>query len=502
MICTEIAPGLRHRRLLSPHLLDTRWHSAHLVGVCGSGMKALAEYLIDLGWTVTGSDLQPPSPALQAMQRRGLRIHQGHSDGFLPRDVDVVVYSPAVGPQNPERRLAERLEIRQMSYSEMLGHLMQGRAGVCVAGTHGKSTTTAMTAWLLQHAGLSPSAVIGAELVDGGISGWAGQGPHFVVESCEYQRNFLNLSPQLAAILGVEPDHFDCYSDLSELKASFAEFAERVPADGLVLARGDCPSAVVAAKHSPARVETFSLDPAVEADWWAADLRQTERGTRFRIFHQGGFFAEVSLAVPGEHNVANALAAAALAHHAGVDAEAVREGLAEFRGLRRRFEVVGSWRGVTLIDDYAHHPTSVRATLLTARAQFGRRRLWCVFQPHQASRTRHLMHEFAESLAAADRVLLVPVYMAREEPSDEAGRLSRALADHATHNGTGARFVSSLDQAIATLEDEALPGDVVITMGAGDITRIPHEFTGRVQRHSGEKQAARSTDLAESGRDG
>ncbi|HID22234.1 MAG TPA: UDP-N-acetylmuramate--L-alanine ligase [Planctomycetaceae bacterium] len=498
MICTEIAPSLRHRRLLSSDRPDTRWHSAHLVGVCGSGMKALAEYLIDLGWSVTGSDLQPPSLALQAMQRRGLRIHQGHNDGFVPRDVDVVVYSPAVGPQNPERRLAERLEIRQMSYSEMLGHLMQGRVGVCVAGTHGKSTTTAMTAWCLQYAGLSPSAVIGAELVDSGVSGWAGQGPHFVVESCEYQRNFLNLSPRFAAILGIELDHFDCYGDLSELKASFAEFAERVAADGLVLVRGDCPSAVVAAKHSPARVESFSLDPAVGADWWAADFRQTQGGTRFRIFYQGGFFAEVSLAVPGRHNVANALAAAALAHHAGVDPEAVREGLAAFRGLRRRFQIVGSWRGVTLIDDYAHHPTSVRAILRTARAQFGRRRLWCVFQPHQASRTRHLMQQFAESLASADRVILVPVYMAREAPSDEAETLSRALTDDVAKNGSDARFVSSLDQVVTTLEDEALPGDVVITMGAGDITRIPHEFTGRVRRHSEEKHTARSADLAES----
>ena len=458
---------------------DQKRRSAHLVGICGSGMQALAEMLLGLGWQVTGSDLQPP--VVQLMRKRGLRVHQGHSGRFLPQDVDVLVYSPAVDADNPERLLAARRRVVQLSYSQMLGELMRNRIGVSIAGTHGKSTTTAMTATILDDAGLSPSAIVGAELCRRGMSGWAGHGRHLVVESCEYRRSFLDLSPKFAAILGIEHDHFDYYHDLEDTQAAFAEFASQVAADGILLVRGDCPATWTAARSALAEVITFAETP--DADWWVDGLRRTRSGSRFRIFHRGTYFTEISLAIPGRHNVLNALAAAALSHHVGVSARDVRESLRDFCGIRRRFESVGSWRGVSLMDDYAHHPTAVQATLQTARQQFGRRRIWCAFQPHQVSRTRSLLKQFAKSLSAADEVLVVPIFAAREVDENQHEALSRALTAVIVEYGGHARFVASLDQLITTVEDEMRPGDVLITMGAGNINRVQHEFTRRLQRH-------------------
>ncbi|MGH7130215.1 MAG: Mur ligase domain-containing protein, partial [Planctomycetaceae bacterium] len=243
---------------------------AHLVGIGGSGMKALAELLIGLGWQVSGSDVQPSGPVLQLMKNRGLRIHAGHHDRFLPRDADLLIHSPAVGPANPERRLAARLGMPVLSYSQVLGWLMHSRVGVAIAGTHGKSTTTAMTAHILTDAGRDPCIVVGAEPCRGS-SGRAGRGELFVVESCEYERSFLDVRPRFAAILAIEPDHFDCYATFAETCGAFAEFAGRVEPGGTLVVRGDCPAAADAARHTPADVVTFSR--AAGADWWAADLR-------------------------------------------------------------------------------------------------------------------------------------------------------------------------------------------------------------------------------------
>jgi UDP-N-acetylmuramate--alanine ligase len=338
-----------------------------------------------------------------------------------------------------------------------------------------------MTGCILTVAGLEPSVVVGAEVRGARASGWYGKGRHFVVESCEFQRSFLDLSPKFAVILGIEPDHFDCYPHFDEAIAAFAEFAQMVPADGRLLIPVGSASTKAACVAARARVETFGVDTA--ADWQANDLRKSPGGTRFRVYHHGEFFAEILLAIPGLHNVTNALAAAALAHTAGADVAAIREGLAEFPGIGRRFEVVGSWRGATLVDDYAHHPTAVKAVLETAREVFPRRRVWCVFQPHQVSRTRALFQEFATSLTLADRILVVPVFAARELVYDEPTEISRELAAAIVTAGADARAMDTLDRAVRTLDDELQPGDVLITMGAGDIGKVHYAFTRRLQRH-------------------
>jgi UDP-N-acetylmuramate--alanine ligase len=479
--------------------LPLPWQRLHLVGVCGAGMKALAELLLDCGCQVTGSDLQLPTPAVASLIRRGLLFHRGHAADFVPQCAQALVYSPAIPAENAERHAAARRHIPQLSYTQFLGRLMQHGAGVCIAGTHGKSTTAAMTGLMLTDAGRSPSVVLGAELSDGGRSGWAGAGELLVVESCEFQRSFLDYSPRYAAILNVEADHFDCFPDLAAVTEAFGEFAERVaPRDGVLVVRSDCEAAVKASERTQARQVT--IGPEGCADWWAGDLRRTATGIRFRTYRENTFFAEISLQIGGRHNIWNALAAAALGDAIGLSPREIREGLEEFRGIRRRLELVGSWRGVTLLDDYAHHPTAIRSTLETVREQFGRRRVWCVFQPHQVSRTVALMMDFADAFSAADEILVVPAFAARERVTTEPFQVSRELADQLVRNGCSARFVESLDQITATLDDALEPGDVLITVGAGDIDQVHHEFTRRVQRHPASRRAVGSLYVDEAGR--
>ena len=472
--------------------------SAHLVGISGSGMRGLAELLCGLGWRVSGSDLNPLPATLRRWQSRRLTFHSGHAAEHVPHDADLVVYSPAIPVTNPERQIAQQRGIPELSYTQMLGSLMQGRRGVCIAGTHGKSTTTALTATILTDAGFAPSAIFGAERCDHGRSAWGGEGDLFVVESCEFQRSFLEFAPQFAAILNVEPDHFDCFADPREMIAAFSEFASQVRPDGLLLTRAEDAMAREAAQASRAPVITFGS--TMDADWWAGDIRRTAYGSRFRIFRRGQYVTELTVPLMGKHNVLNALAAAALCFEIGVSPAAIRNSIAEFPGIHRRFEELGSWRGVTLMDDYAHHPTAVAATLDAVREKFGRRRVCVAFQPHQVSRTSALMHEFTQCFTHADRVWITPVFAAREQVNSEPQDVSEELVRRLRQQGIAAEFSPSLDQLVMVLEDALRPGDVFLTMGAGDIDQVQHAFTRRVPGHSAPQREPRSLHMVEGGR--
>lgn len=472
--------------------------SAHLVGISGSGMRGLAELLCGLGWRVSGSDLNPLPATLRRWQSRGLTFHHGHAAEHVPHDVDLIVYSPAIPVTNPERKIAQRSGIPELSYTQMLGSLMQGRRGVCIAGTHGKSTTTALTATILTDAGYEPSAIFGAERCDHGRSAWGGEGDLFVVESCEFQRSFLEFAPQYAAILNVESDHFDCFADPCEMVSAFSEFASQVRPDGLLLTRAEDVMAREAAQASRAPVITFGW--TMDADWWAGDLRRTAHGSRFRIFRRGQYVTELTVPLMGKHNVLNALAAAALCFEIGVSPAAIRNSIADFPGIHRRFEEVGSWRGVTLMDDYAHHPTAVAATLDAVREKFGRRRVCVAFQPHQVSRTTALMDDFSQCFSAADQVWITPVFAARENVNTEPQAVSEELVRQLNSQGVAAEFSPSLDQLVMVLEDKLRPGDVFVTMGAGDIDQVHHAFTRRVPGHFAPQREPRSLHMVEGGR--
>jgi len=465
----------------SPPVRRTRIRAAHLVGIGGSGMKALAELMHGMRCKITGSDQGIPEPLFWQMHQQGLRVYRGHDAAHLPEEADVLVYSPAVPADNPERLEADRRGLPQLSLSQIIGRLMSGRTGISIAGTHGKTSTTALLGHLLDTAGLSPSVLAGAEICGRGVSGWAGRGPLLVAESCEYRQHFLNLKPQHAVLLNIEPDHFDCFPTIETSIKTFRQFAVSLPADGTLLVNADCPAAMQAAHQAEADVVTFGT--RLGADWWLSDMRQTAVGWRFRVFHRSTFFGEFGLPQSGRHQVLNALAAVAMSHLLGAGRRKIAEGLRSFPGVSRRFETVGSWRGVTLIDDYAHHPTAIRSTLGTIRERFGRRRVWCAFQPHQVSRTQTLLADFARSLCGADTVLISPIYAAREVNTDERFRLSAELADRVNRAGTSARCVQGLDEITATIETEARPGDVFLTLGAGDIDRIGHDFARRLQRH-------------------
>jgi UDP-N-acetylmuramate--alanine ligase len=454
-------------------------------------MRALAELLADLGWTLTGSDQSELETPLHIVGRQ-LRFHLGHAASHVAPETDVLIFSPAVTESNPERATARQLGIPQRSYSQFLGELMRQRTGIAVAGTHGKTTTTAMLATLLRECGLSPSAAIGGEVVQYNRSGWGGDGPFFVAESCEYRCHFLDHSPKFATILGIEPDHFDCFPNWESQLEAFREFAARVPPDGVLVIPAESEGAATAVLSSEAGIETTRVEcvpfphrdegPRI-ANWLARDVRKTQNGFRFQVDHNGTPFCETALAVPGRHNLENALTAIALAHAAGAAAESIAKALPKFEGVRRRFEVLRSVGGGVIIDDYAHHPTAIRATLKTAREQFGARRLLVAFQPHQISRTRELMRDFAGSFAEADELFLVPIFAARES-SDRGSVTLAELAGRVSDSGVSVRRLASLDRLKPTLDHAARPDDVVLILGAGNISRIAHELSaGRIPGH-------------------
>ena len=442
-------------------------------------MRSLADVLAGRGWRLSGSDLAADTAGHFA--GAGVRVCRGHAAENLAGRVDLVVRSDAVPDDVPELCKARQLGIPVWSYFETLGRLTANGRGLAVAGTHGKSTTTAMAARLLIDAGLNPTVICGATPAGSHSGGRPGRSDLTLVEACEYRANFTLLRPSQAVILGIEPDHFDCYRSIDELEAAFRRFGRLLPDDGLLLVRQECTATARATAGLRCRRETFGLEPG--ADWSALGLDSRRGIYSFAIFRHGRHLVDVRLSVPGRHNVTNALASAALAWHNGVTARQIAQGLARFAGLGRRLEQLGSWRGVALLDDYAHHPTEVAASLRTARQMYPGRRLWCVFQPHQASRTEHLLDELAWSLQNADKVVVAEIFRARE-PAPLPGEVT--AADLAARVAAGRPEVlrpESTERTVSLLKSRLRPGDVLITMGAGDIGKIQDGFIERTGKN-------------------
>jgi len=445
----------------------------HMVGIGGCGMRGAAAVLLRRGAVVSGSD-RAESAELQPLLRQGARVHFDQRRSHLPETCDLVVRSAAVKDDNPEIVDARARGLRVLKYAELLGLLMADRAGIAISGTHGKSTTTAMTAFVLRQAGADPSFVIGAQVEQLGGGSGVGDGPHFVVEACEYDRSFLSLHARYAAILNIEEDHLDYYKDLEEIVGAFRDFASRVSPDGALVVNGENRHAMQAASATRARVETFGF----EGDWnWRAELLDSRRGCfRFRVLRDGRPLTEVSLAIPGRHNVANALAVMALCCGAGIEPESIARGLADFRGAERRLTWRGCVRGVTVVDDYAHHPTELQVTIKAAREYYSPRKLYVVFQPHQHSRTRFLLNDFARSFGAADVVVVPDIYFVRDTLAERDLIDSRALVNLICSHGGDARYENSFGEIVERLARLVEPGDVVVTMGAGDVWRIADDL--------------------------
>lgn len=455
----------------------------HFVGIGGAGLSALARVMLARGWQVSGSDRER-SPRTMALEEEGATIFLGHSAEWV-QGADVVVVSSAVPADNPERVAAEAAGIPVLKRDRWLAEITQGCELVAVAGTHGKTTTTAIIALMLTQAGLDPTVVIGGQVPQLGSNARAGSSRLFVLEADEYDHAFLGLQPAIAVVLNIEHDHPDIFPDDRAVQQAFWRFLGQVRQDGAIVACLEDAGVreVLATLHHPAPIIGYSLEGS--GAWQAGGIKNNALGgTDFVAIHNGQPFGAFRLVLPGHHLVLNALAAIAVGERLGVDVATMQDTLAHFQGVERRFQPIGTVGRVQIFDDYAHHPTEIRATLAAARQQFGERPLWAIFQPHTFSRLAALHEEFASAFHAADHVIISDVYAAREQ--GDAAEWGRALAR--IINGPTVRYAATQDD-ILCYSLEHLPDDVIVlTLGAGDITSLGPRLRRALEERVGEAE--------------
>ena len=470
----------------------------HLVGIGGMHMSAIARILLAWGHAVSGSD-QRRSPLTDALEALGARVFIGH-DAANVGEADLVVTTSAAASDNPELAEAGRRGITAIKRAEMVARLMEGRHGVCIAGTHGKSTTSGLVAFLLSAAGRDPTYLIGAEVTGLGTNAAAGAGPHVVVEADEYDRAFLSYSPRVALVTNVEPDHLDYYKTFDAVKEAFAGFVANVVPGGVVILCADSPGAMElrAAVGQGRNVETYSMrhDLRIRTSpraGWVARLSSEAGGAAagasgaqaFHVIRYGEDLGEFRTALAGVHNISNALGAIAVCSSLGLTPEEMRGPLARYAGVRRRFEVIGEADGVLVMDDYAHHPTEVEATAAAARARFPGRRIVALFQPHTYARTRYLLDGFRTCFRALDRLFILETYAAREAIAD--GMTAEQLALEVV--APPATYVATFEAAAEAVAAELRPGDVFFTVGAGDVDAVGPLVLDRLRQRGAVKGA-------------
>lgn len=441
----------------------------HCIGIGGIGLSAVAEILLTRAYKVTGSDMKE-SYVTDRLIAKGAGIFLGHRSKNV-EGADLVVYSAAIGEDNPELARARELGIKTITRAELLGSLMREYKGsIAVAGTHGKTTTTSMVSLILEKAGKDPTILIGGNLPEIGGNVKVGQGDYFITEACEYMDSFLDLKPNIELILNIDSDHLDYFKDIDHIARSFKTFAQLVPEDGFIIAY-DANPFVKSATQDLKNVVSFGMTE--NSDYWAKNLKFSEEGFPSYDLYKGvEFLLRVDLSIPGEHNVLNSLAAIALSDTIGIEIQAAVKTLKEFRGTERRFDTQGRTdKGVVVIDDYGHHPTEIKATLSAAK-NIHMKNLWCIFQPHTYTRTMALFDEFVDSFDKADRLILAEIYGAREKNINKIS--SRALLDkiREEHPDKFAHFFESFEEIADFVYQNAEEGDYVITMGAGDIYKV------------------------------
>lgn len=445
----------------------------HFIGIGGISMSGLAEILVSEGFTVSGSDLRR-SPLTDLLESKGIRIYDRQHPDNLTDDVDLVVYTAAIREDNPEFMAIEKKGLPSLTRAQLLGQMMRNYSTpIAVSGTHGKTTTTSMISEILIRANTDPTLSIGGILpsIHGNIR--IGKSGYFVAEACEYTNSFLSFFPKISIILNVEEDHLDFFRDIHEIRASFHQFAALLPEDGLLIINGDMEELDTITKDLSCRIVTYGKNPAL--DYFYDNLTFDETAHPTFTLHCGARSETVTLTVPGEHNVQNAVAAIALADALSLPSSVTLEALREFHGTDRRFEYKGKIGGVTIIDDYAHHPTEITATLKAA-GNFPHKTLWCVFQPHTYTRTKAFLEEFADALALADKIVLADIYAARE--TDTLGISSRTLQDKIAESGKECFYFPSFDEIENFLLEHCTDGDLLITMGAGDVVKIGENLLG------------------------
>ena len=440
----------------------------HFIGIGGISMSGLSEILLQEGFHISGSDSQETA-LTSHLRSKGAEITIGQSAANIRPGIDAVVYTAAIHPDNPEFRAAKEAGLPMMTRAELLGEIMQNyKVSVAVAGTHGKTTTTSMASHILMEGGLDPTITVGGILPSIGGNIRVGHSGTFIAEACEYTNSFLSFFPKIAIILNVDADHLDFFKDLDDIASSFHKFAANVPADGTVIINKDTPKYPVVIRDLSCEILTFSMHQG--ADYTADNIIYDDHGcASFTCLERGSVLGTFLLKVPGVHNVSNALASIALGRKLGLSAETIAQGLAGFSGTDRRFEFKGKMNGVTIIDDYAHHPTEISATLAAAK-QYPHREIWVAFQPHTYTRTKALLPQFAEALSAADHVVLADIYAAREK--NTIGISSEDLGKKIAEKGIDVHYFPSFSEIEDYLRKNCIDGDLLITMGAGSITDI------------------------------
>ncbi|MBM4443501.1 MAG: UDP-N-acetylmuramate--L-alanine ligase [Candidatus Rokubacteria bacterium] len=453
-----------------------RYRHIHFVGIGGAGMSGIAEILVNLGYTVSGSDTKR-ADAIERLERLGAKVFLGH-DAAHVEGAHVVVYSSAVARENVEVAVARQRQIPVIPRAEMLAELMRLKYGIAVAGTHGKTTTTSMVGAVLAEGRLDPTIVVGGRVLSLGANARLGQGEFLVAEADESDGSFLKLTPTVAVVTTVDAEHLDHYGTLDTIRDAFVAFLNKVPFYGAAIVCLDQPNIQRLLPRVDTRVVTYGLESG--ADLVARKVRLAGLTSRFEVVHRGASLGECALQVPGRHNVANALAAIAVGLDLEVPFTTIQTALAGFAGVQRRFQVRGKAAGVTVVDDYGHHPAEIRATLAAAKAGFDGR-VVAVFQPHRHTRTFHLRDEFVTAFNQADVLVVMDIYAAGEAPIDgvSAADLAERIRAHGHRNVTylGGERATLLDHLV----DVTRPGDLVLTLGAGDVGQLGPALLARLE---------------------
>lgn len=442
----------------------------HFIGIGGISMSGLVELLLSRHFTVSGSDSKETN-ITKKLSEQGCRVYIGQSADNVDSSIDAVVYTAAIHPDNPEYSRCVELGLPMLTRGELLGQVMANyRTAIGVSGTHGKTTTTSMLSEILMLADTDPTISVGGMLPSIGGNMRIGHSDIFLTEACEYTNSFLSFHPTMNIILNVEEDHLDFFKDINDIRSSFKKYTELLPADGCLIINSAIENYPYFYEDTSCRVITFGLDPDT-SNYSAEDFHVNDEGDYcYTLLYNKGALCKVSLKVPGEHNVLNSLAAIAAAMTLGIDAETAAKGIAGYSGVDRRFQIKGKCNGFTIIDDYAHHPAEITATLKAAQL-YPHRKLWCVFQPHTYTRTKAFLPEFAKALALADHVVLAKIYSAGRE-QDIYGISSADIQRLITEAGTPCEYFEDFPQIEEFLKANCGPGDVVLTMGAGNILEV------------------------------
>ena len=447
----------------------------HFIGIGGISMSGLAEILLEEDFRISGSDAKA-SPLTRSLEEKGAVIHYGQRASNITDDIDVVVYTAAIHPDNPEFACAREKNIPMLTRAELLGQIMRNYdTPIAISGTHGKTTTTSMVSHILLEGDCDPTISVGGILPAIGGNIRVGASETFVTEACEYTNSFLSFFPKISVILNMDADHLDFFKDIDDIRHSFRRFAQLLPADGTLIINADTPEYESIIKDLPCQVITYGLEHP--ADYTAEDITWDKYGhASFTVKKNGCKVGSYYLRVPGIHNVSNALAAIAVGKLLDLPDEVIVKGLGSFTGTDRRFQYKGEVGGITIIDDYAHHPTEIAATLESAK-NYPHEKIWCVFQPHTYTRTKALLPEFAKALTLADHVVLADIYAARE--TDDLGISSRDLQKQIQELGTPCDYFPTFDEIESFLLKSCTHGDLLITMGAGDVVNIGEHLLGK-----------------------